>query len=65
MLVISRKNGESIVIGDNITIKVDCVHRGRIKLSIDAPRDIRVLRKELINRSDVKDVLVEKLNPVG
>ncbi|MEY7998813.1 carbon storage regulator CsrA [Clostridium sp. Mt-5] len=47
MLVISRKKGESFLIGDNIEITVSKIEEGTVKLSISAPRDITILRKEL------------------
>jgi carbon storage regulator len=64
MLVLSRKQGESIRINDNVTITVVSVGQGRVKLSIDAPRDVLVLREELCNGqstgvlSDLPGVLV-------
>lgn len=48
MLILSRKSNESIVIGDNITLKVISVEKGMVKLGIDAPNDITILRSELI-----------------
>lgn len=48
MLILSRKLNESILIGDSITIKVVAIDKGVIKLGIDAPANIRVLRSELI-----------------
>ena len=49
MLVLSRKQGESLRIGDNITVTVLEV-RGRVsKLGIEAPADVRILRGELKN----------------
>lgn len=47
MLVISRKKGESFLIGDNIEITVSKIEEGTVKLSISAPRNITILRKEL------------------
>jgi carbon storage regulator len=47
MLVLSRKENQSIQIGDDITIKVVLVAGRRVKLAIDAPRAVRVLRGEL------------------
>jgi carbon storage regulator len=47
MLVLSRRESESIQIGDAITIKVVLVAGRRVKLAIDAPREVRVLRGEL------------------
>jgi len=48
MLVISRKVGEELKIGENIVIKIISVEKGQIKLGIDAPRDISILRMELV-----------------
>ncbi|MDQ1297641.1 MAG: carbon storage regulator [Campylobacterota bacterium] len=53
MLILSRKLDESIVIGDSIILKVVSIDKGSVKLGIDAPTHIRVLRSELINA--VKD----------
>jgi carbon storage regulator len=53
MLILSRKLDESIVIGDSITLKVIAIDKGSVKLGIDAPAHVRVLRSELIKA--VKD----------
>jgi carbon storage regulator len=47
MLVLSRKTGERIHIGNNITIEVRRVAGNRVTLALDAPRDVRILRGEL------------------
>lgn len=47
MLVITRKKGESILIGDNIEITVVKTDEGAVKLSISAPKEVTILRKEL------------------
>jgi carbon storage regulator len=47
MLVLSRKPGEQIKIGDGITVTVLGVRGGVIKLGIDAPMHLRILRGEL------------------
>ncbi len=47
MLVLTRKPGESIRIGDEISIVVIEIQRGQVKVAIDAPRDIPVHREEI------------------
>jgi carbon storage regulator len=47
MLVITRKKGESLLIGEDIEITVVKVEEGAVKLSISAPKSITILRKEL------------------
>jgi len=49
MLVLSRKSGEAIQIADNISITISRVSGGRVRLLIDAPQAVRVIRKELIS----------------
>ena len=56
MLVLSRKLGEKIQISENITITVLEIDRGKIRLGIDAPRSVTVLRQELANRSPMPDL---------
>jgi carbon storage regulator CsrA len=48
MLILSRKLDESILIGDSIILKIMAIDKGVVKLGIEAPSDIRVLRSELI-----------------
>lgn len=48
MLILSRKEGESIVIGDAIKIQVVTSDKGVVKLGIEAPSDITILRSELL-----------------
>jgi carbon storage regulator len=50
MLVISRKVGESIVIGDSIVLTVVQTQRGRVRLGVEAPPGVLILRKELQDR---------------
>jgi carbon storage regulator len=47
MLVLSRKLGEVITIGDRITVTVIEVKDGKVRLGIDAPQDMRVYRQEI------------------
>jgi carbon storage regulator len=47
MLVLSRKVGERIVIGDGVTVVVLAVHGQQIRLGIEAPKDVSIRRQEL------------------
>lgn len=47
MLVLSRKVGESICIGEDVVISVVKVSGNRVRLGISAPRNVDVLRSEL------------------
>ena len=48
MLVLSRKLGEKIFIGENICITVVDIDRGKIRLGIEAPRNVPIYRQELL-----------------
>ncbi|HUE75028.1 MAG TPA: carbon storage regulator [Pirellulaceae bacterium] len=47
MLVLSRKIGEKLVIGEGITVVVNRIAGNRVTLGIEAPRDVRIVRAEL------------------
>ncbi|GEP64587.1 carbon storage regulator [Clostridium beijerinckii] len=47
MLIITRKKGESLMIGDDIEIVISKIDDGSVKIGIKAPKDISILRKEL------------------
>lgn len=51
MLVLSRKPTEAIRIGDDILIKVIAIRGGQVKLGIEAPQGVRVMRTEPRNGS--------------
>jgi len=48
MLILQRRAGESLVIGENITVSVVSVDGVRVRLAISAPEDVSILRSELI-----------------
>ena len=50
MLVLSRQRDESIVIGDNIKVMVTDIRGDKVRLAIEAPRDIVVDREEVADR---------------
>ena len=60
MLVLARKLDESIIIGDNISIKVISIDKGVVKLGIDAPRDVDIIRNELIEDVRYSNIAASK-----
>ena len=50
MLVLSRKLGEKIYISDNIIVTIVDIRRGAVRLGIDAPHGVVVLREELVGK---------------
>lgn len=53
MLVLARKLDEAITIGDDIVVKIVSIEKGSVKLGIEAPSDVAIVRNELLE--DVKD----------
>jgi carbon storage regulator len=62
MLVLTRKVNESVSIGDDIVIKVIGVEGAQVKLGIDAPRNIRVLRQEIYEKIRDENIRSSKGN---
>ena len=61
MLVITRKPNEEIVIDGRITLKIISSGNGRVKLGIEAPKEIRVARGEIAFREELQaEVEVEE-----
>lgn len=52
MLVLTRKVGETVVIGDGVRVRVEEIRGGKVKLSFDAPDSVRILRGELLTREE-------------
>ena len=50
MLVLSRKCDQSLLVGDNIVVTVLGIDGDRVKLGIDAPRSVSVLRREVFEQ---------------
>ena len=62
MLILRRKAGEALHIGDDIRITVISVDESGARLAIEAPREIPVLREELLNAMDVNRDAAEEQN---
>ena len=54
MLVLSRKKNESIVINDNIKIVVTEIQGGRVRLAVEAPKDVPIHRTEIHARLKIE-----------
>lgn len=52
MLILQRKIGQSIQIGENITISIAEITGDRVKVAIDAPQSVQILRSELLEAVD-------------
>ena len=67
MLVLSRKLEDEIWIGNKISIKIINISKGIVKIGIDAPKDVEILRGELkreiekINKQSIKNENIEEL----
>ncbi len=52
MLVLTRKTNQSIMIGDEIEVSILSVSGDKVRIGIDAPREVTVFRKEVIASQD-------------
>ena len=62
MLIISRKKGESLMIGDDIEITISRVDDGTVKLGIKAPKSVSILRKELYEQIEKENINAAKVD---
>lgn len=62
MLIITRKKGQSIMIGDDIEITVSKLEDGSVKLGVDAPKEMAILRKELYEEVKKENEEAMKIN---
>lgn len=63
MLVISRKTGDSILIGESIRITVLSQSGDKVTLGVDAPREISIVREELLETIEANLRSSEKIDP--
>lgn len=49
MLILQRKTGESLVIGEEVRVTVVSIEGGRVRLAISAPSEVSILRSELLD----------------
>ena len=64
MLILRRREGESFLIGDDIKVTVLTMGDGSVRLAIDAPKNIPILRSELLRAVDAnRDAAEEQARP--
>jgi len=64
MLVLSRKVGQEILIGENISIVVNKIAGDRVSIAIKAPEQVRILRGELKSFKETDSDLAQKVLPL-
>lgn len=62
MLVLTRKSGEGILIGDNIKVVVVEVKGNQVKLGIEAPADVTVYREEVYRKIQEENIMAAQIN---
>ena len=50
MLILTRKVGETLMVGEDVTVTVMAVHGNQVRIGINAPRDVAVHREEIYDR---------------
>jgi carbon storage regulator len=63
MLVLSRQRDESIVIGDNVIITIVDVRGDRVRLGIEAPREVSVHRREVYDAIQRENLQAAQIQP--
>ncbi|MHC1724148.1 MAG: carbon storage regulator [Aminipila sp.] len=53
MLILTRKQGEAFLLGENIEISIAEISGDRVRIAINAPKDVKILRKELKDASEL------------
>ncbi|EMI46099.1 carbon storage regulator CsrA [Rhodopirellula sp. SWK7] len=56
MLVLSRKTDESIVINENVTAVILSVQGGKVRIGIEAPKEVPIMRREIANNANQNDL---------
>jgi len=62
MLVVTRKPGEGIIIGDDVEITIVKIDDNSVKVSINAPKEVKILRSELYKEVGEENINASKIN---
>jgi len=71
MLVISRKENQRVKLGENIEIVIVEISKNQVKIGIEAPKEIKILRSELLeeikneNKKASKKISIEDINKIS
>ena len=65
MLVLHRKKGESLIINDNIKITIVDISGEKVKIAVEAPKEIPVLRSELVNAAEANKEAAGRENSIS
>ncbi len=63
MLILSRKNGETLLINNEIEVKIIEISGDKVKIGIEAPKNVKILRKELSQTMESNKASATKLSP--
>lgn len=65
MLVLHRKKGESLIIDDNIKITIVDISGEKVKIAVEAPKEIPILRSELVNAAEANKEAARRENSIS
>lgn len=61
MLVLTRRMGETLVVGDDIKVTIVGVKGGQVRLGIEAPREVSIQREELLVKNEMIQQVADQL----
>lgn len=64
MLILSRKSGETLVINNEIEVKIIEINGDKVKIGIEAPKNVKILRQELRQTMDSNKASASKMSPL-
>lgn len=65
MLVLTRQTNEAILIGDNIRLTVVAINGSQVRLGIEAPRDVPILRNEVHEAVSAQNEAAAQVSPIA